>query len=137
MNGKGASRTDESFVAFSHRFVVDSFVALDFIRLAPSVPGLRGAVWRTTPNGYKDWEVEFSFKAHGQSYLGGKGLAFWYTKERAVEGPIFGNKDQWDGLGVFMDTSDPANQVLAQHQLCLSSRLTSNNIQARSKHSGQ
>ncbi|KAF9366877.1 hypothetical protein BGX34_003977 [Mortierella sp. NVP85] len=87
-----------------------SFVGLEFIRLAPSVPGLYGSVWRTTPNEYKDWEVEFSFKAHGESYVGGKGLAFWYTKERAVDGPIFGSKDQWTGLGVFMDTSDPANQ---------------------------
>ncbi|KAF9952096.1 hypothetical protein BGZ65_005514 [Modicella reniformis] len=78
--------------------------------MAPSVPGLHGSVWRTTANEFEEWEVEFSFKAHGQSYLGGKGLAFWYTKDRAVEGPIFGSKNQWTGLGVFMDTSDPANQ---------------------------
>ncbi|KAG0369153.1 legume-like lectin family-domain-containing protein [Gamsiella multidivaricata] len=90
----------------------NAFVALDFIRLAPSVPGLRGAVWRSAPNEYKEWEAEFSFKAHGQNYVGGKGLAFWYTQERAIEGPVFGNGDKWKGLGVFMDTSDPANQRL-------------------------
>ncbi|KAG0200954.1 hypothetical protein BGX28_006108 [Mortierella sp. GBA30] len=88
----------------------NTFVALDFIRLAPSVPGLHGSVWRSTPNEYKEWEVEFSFKTFGQSHVGGKGLAFWYTQERAVEGPIFGNKDEWKGLGLFMHTSDPANQ---------------------------
>ncbi|KAG0206115.1 hypothetical protein BGX28_002368 [Mortierella sp. GBA30] len=87
----------------------NSFVASDFIRLAPSVPGLKGSVWRSTPNEYKEWEVEFSFKAFGQGQVGGKGLAFWYTQERAIEGPVFGSKDQWKGLGVFMDTSDPAN----------------------------
>ncbi|KAF9569953.1 hypothetical protein EC968_002395 [Mortierella alpina] len=88
----------------------NSFVALDFIRLAPSVPGLKGSVWRSSPNEYKEWEVEFSFKAFGQGQVGGKGLAFWYTQERAIEGPVFGSKDLWKGLGVFMDTSDPANQ---------------------------
>ncbi|KAG0235885.1 hypothetical protein BGW42_004531 [Actinomortierella wolfii] len=88
----------------------NTFVALDFIRLSPSVPRLRGSVWRSTPNEHKEWEVEFSFKAYGQSPIGGKGLAFWYTSERAIEGPVFGSKDKWKGLGVFMDTSDPANQ---------------------------
>ncbi|KAG0010804.1 hypothetical protein BGZ80_001175, partial [Entomortierella chlamydospora] len=84
----------------------------DFVRLAPSVPGLKGSVWRSTPNDYKEWEVEFSFRAHGQSYVGGKGLAFWYTQDRAVDGPVFGSKDKWKGLGLFMGTSDPANQRL-------------------------
>ncbi|KAF9391987.1 Protein ERGIC-53 [Mortierella sp. AD011] len=84
----------------------------DFVRLAPSVPGLKGSVWRSTPNDYKEWEVEFSFRAHGQSYVGGKGLAFWYTQDRAVDGPVYGSKDKWKGLGLFMGTSDPANQRL-------------------------
>ncbi|KAG0288589.1 hypothetical protein BGZ96_007686 [Linnemannia gamsii] len=88
----------------------NSFVASDFVRLSPSVPGLKGSVWRQAPNEYKEWEVEFQFKAFGQGHLGGKGLAFWYTKERAIEGDIFGSKDQWTGLGIFMDTADPANQ---------------------------
>ncbi|KAF8939496.1 legume-like lectin family-domain-containing protein [Dissophora ornata] len=88
----------------------NSFVALDFVRLAPSVPGLRGAIWRSSPNEHKEWEVEFTFKAFGQGHVGGKGLAFWYTQEHAEDGPVFGSKDQWKGLGVFMDTSDPANQ---------------------------
>lgn len=91
--------------------VIDAFVALDFIRLSPSLPRLRGSVWRTTPNPYKDWEVEFSFKAFGQNHVGGKGLAFWYTKERGVEGPVFGNQEKYEGLGVFLDSSDPLNQV--------------------------
>ncbi|KAG0044586.1 hypothetical protein BGZ83_010188 [Gryganskiella cystojenkinii] len=88
----------------------NAFVALDFIRLAPSVPRLKGSVWRTTPNPHKEWEVEFSYKAFGQNHVGGKGLAFWYTKERAIDGPVFGNQEKFQGLGVFMDTSDPLNQ---------------------------
>ncbi|KAF9923827.1 hypothetical protein FBU30_006111 [Linnemannia zychae] len=78
----------------------------------PSVPGLKGAVWRQAPNEYKEWEVELQFKAFGHGQTGGKGLAFWYTQDRAVDGPVFGSKDQWKGLGIFMDTSDPANHRL-------------------------
>ncbi|KAK3836622.1 MAG: legume-like lectin family-domain-containing protein [Linnemannia elongata] len=88
----------------------NSFVASDFVRLSPSVPGLKGSVWRQAPNEYKEWEVEFQFKAFGQGQVGGKGLAFWYTQERAIDGNVFGSKDQWKGLGVFLDTADPANQ---------------------------
>ncbi|KAG9064625.1 hypothetical protein KI688_002883 [Linnemannia hyalina] len=89
----------------------NAFVALDFVRLAPSVPRLRGSMWRLTANEYKDWEVDFAFKAMGQGGVGGgRGLAFWYAEERAADGPVFGNKDKWKGLGVFMDSADPANQ---------------------------
>ncbi|KAF9425051.1 Protein ERGIC-53 [Entomortierella beljakovae] len=89
----------------------NSFIANDFIRLAPSVPGLKGSLWRSTPNTHKEWEVEFTFRAFGQGSVGGKGIAFWYTEERTTtEGPIFGIKDKWKGLGIFMDSSDPANQ---------------------------
>ncbi|KAF9925151.1 hypothetical protein FBU30_005007 [Linnemannia zychae] len=87
----------------------NAFVALDFVRLAPSVPRLRGSVWRNTPNEHREWEVEFAFKIIGQGGMGGKGLAFWYTKEQAVDGPIFGNMDKWTGLGIFMDSADPTN----------------------------
>ncbi|KAF9434365.1 hypothetical protein BGZ76_008141 [Entomortierella beljakovae] len=90
----------------------NTYVSDEFIRLAPSVHKLHGSIWRTSTNRHKDWEVDFSFKIHGQSLVGGKGMAFWYTKERAIDGPIFGNKDRWDGLGIFMDSTDPANQRL-------------------------
>ena len=69
------------------------------------------------------------FKIHGQGKknLNGDGLAIWYTKERiqkglitsyskiiacsshvnffiSVTGPVFGNRDNFTGLGVFVDT---------------------------------
>jgi mannose-binding lectin 2 len=28
----------------------------------------------------------------------------WLTKQRAVEGPVFGSADKFEGLGVFFDT---------------------------------
>ena len=38
------------------------------------------------------------------SHLYGDGLAMWITSERVQEGPIFGNKDYFHGLGIILDT---------------------------------
>ncbi|ORY05648.1 the carbohydrate recognition domain of complex with Mcfd2 [Basidiobolus meristosporus CBS 931.73] len=85
----------------------NAIVSPSSIRLAPSVPGLKGSIWAENPNPYKQWEVEFSFTITGRGYTGGNGLAFWYTKESAQSGPIYGSRDQWDGLAIFFDTFDP------------------------------
>lgn len=53
-----------------------------------------------------DWEVELSFQIAGTQTLGGDGLAFWYAKDAGQEGPVFGSRDRWLGLGVFVDTYD-------------------------------
>lgn len=31
-------------------------------------------------------------------------MAMWITKERAMQGPVFGAADKFEGLGVFFDT---------------------------------
>lgn len=31
-------------------------------------------------------------------------MAIWITKERATPGPVFGSTDNFDGLGIFIDT---------------------------------
>lgn len=38
---------------------------------------------------------------------GGRGLAFWYTKDSKQSGPIFGSKDKWDGLSIWLDSANP------------------------------
>lgn len=38
---------------------------------------------------------------------GGRGLAFWYAKENNEPGPVFGSKDKWDGLSVWLDSANP------------------------------
>ncbi|KAJ3390196.1 Dynamin-like GTPase that mediates homotypic ER fusion [Lobulomyces angularis] len=80
------------------------------IRLTPSVPNMKGSIWAKEPNTHKNWEIEFSFTAFGRGYMGGKGLAFWYTKDRMIEGPIYGGKDLWTGFGLFFDTSNQEDQ---------------------------
>ena len=51
-----------------------------------------------------NWEIEVEFKIHGKNSLYGDGFAMWLTKERAKQGPVFGNTDNFEGLGLFFDT---------------------------------
>ncbi|KAI8995865.1 legume-like lectin, partial [Gaertneriomyces semiglobifer] len=80
----------------------------DSIRLTPSVPDHQGSVWSIRPNPYPEWQAVFSFSAFGRGFLGGEGLAFWYTEDRMIEGPMYGNKDAWKGLAVVFDTAEQA-----------------------------
>lgn len=49
--------------------------------------------------------MQINFKVFGSTgELFGDGMAIWYTQERAQLGPVFGNKDYFRGLGVFLDT---------------------------------
>ncbi|KAL8802653.1 MAG: hypothetical protein Q9182_003669 [Xanthomendoza sp. 2 TL-2023] len=49
-------------------------------------------------------KIEVEFKIHGQGNLHGDGMAIWLTKQRATPGPVFGSTDNFEGLGVFIDT---------------------------------
>ena len=51
-----------------------------------------------------NWEIEMEFKIHGQGHLHGDGMAIWLTEERAQPGQVFGSRDNFNGLGVFIDT---------------------------------
>jgi hypothetical protein len=37
--------------------------------------------------------------------------ALWYTTQKGMDGSVFGSSDQWNGLGVFMDSFDNDGQV--------------------------
>ncbi|KAF5909432.1 VIP36-like protein isoform X1, partial [Clarias magur] len=84
----------------------DAMVTTDQVRLTPDMQSKQGAVWSRMPCHLKDWELQVHFKIHGQGKknLNGDGMAVWYTKERTLKGPVFGNKDFFTGLGVFIDT---------------------------------
>ena len=49
-------------------------------------------------------QIDVEFKIHGKGNLHGDGIAMWITKERATQGPVFGSKDNFEGLGIFFDT---------------------------------
>jgi len=78
----------------------------DYLRLTDNDPGKSGYIWNRNPVNTRKWEAELQFQITNPKTLGGDGLAFWYTKEKGQEGPVFGSRDNWVGLGVFIDTYD-------------------------------
>ncbi|KAI8328011.1 legume-like lectin family-domain-containing protein [Chlamydoabsidia padenii] len=85
----------------------DLITAADRIRLSPSVPGTKGSIWSEFGNYYPEWMVDMNFRVTGNQLHGGRGMAFWYTKDKLPEGPIFGAQDQWDGLSIWFDSANP------------------------------
>ncbi|KAI8973534.1 legume-like lectin family-domain-containing protein [Mycotypha africana] len=85
----------------------DIFQSEDFIRLSPSVPNTKGWIWSEIPNPYEEWEVDVAFRVTGNHMQGGRGLALWYTQDKEQPGPIYGSKDKWDGLSVWLDSNNP------------------------------
>jgi len=82
-----------------------SMVTDDHIRLTPDEQSKYGAVWSQLPCFVRDWEVHIHAKVHGHnSRFFGDGFAFWYTADRNDEGPVFGARDHFRGLGMFFDT---------------------------------
>ncbi|KAG0373390.1 hypothetical protein BGX24_011764 [Mortierella sp. AD032] len=75
------------------------------IRLTSDLPSQTGYLWSRLPLTSASFQVEFEFKVEGKGDgLFGDGFAVWLTKERAEMGPVFGNKDNFEGLGIFFDT---------------------------------
>ncbi|KAI0774836.1 legume-like lectin [Trametes elegans] len=75
------------------------------IRLTREVPSQMGWLWSRVPLTASNFVIEVEFKIAGEaSHLYGDGLAIWVTKDRAQPGPVFGSKDNFEGLGVFLDT---------------------------------
>ncbi|GAA6059102.1 hypothetical protein JCM10212_002073 [Sporobolomyces blumeae] len=75
------------------------------IRLTQDRASQSGWLWSRLALAPNSFEVEFEFRVDGKSStLFGDGFAMWLTKGRAQMGPVFGNADFWDGLGIFFDT---------------------------------
>ncbi|KAK9241295.1 concanavalin A-like lectin/glucanase domain-containing protein [Lipomyces kononenkoae] len=69
---------------------------------APGEQGQSGAIWTRNSNSYVTWVTELTFRVSGGERPGG-GLAIWYTAQKE-QGPIYGSRDFWDGLGIFIDS---------------------------------
>lgn len=53
----------------------------------------------------RNWDLVISFKVHGKGKeLFGDGFVIWYTRDRLADGPVFGSKDFFSGLGIILDT---------------------------------
>ncbi|KAK5613078.1 hypothetical protein CRENBAI_001820 [Crenichthys baileyi] len=88
-------------------------VTPDHVRLTPDMQSRQGAVWSRIPFILRDWELKVHFKIHGtgKKNLNGDGLAIWLTKDRMQNGPVFGNINQFVGLGIFVDTYPNADRT--------------------------
>ncbi|CAK9299216.1 unnamed protein product [Gordionus sp. m RMFG-2023] len=84
------------------------FQILDGICMMPC----EGAIWCTTPVPFRDWEIviQFQIYGHGEN-LYGDGMALWYVKDKEEKGPVFGSRDNFTGLGIFLDTYNNYNDI--------------------------
>ncbi|KAI9568791.1 legume-like lectin family-domain-containing protein [Boletus coccyginus] len=87
-------------------FGADAYVNTNkHVRLTRAVPSQMGWLWSRLPLSAYNYVIEIEFKISGESsHLYGDGMAIWLTTDRAQPGPVFGNKDNFEGLGLFIDT---------------------------------
>jgi len=86
-------------------FQGSTMVTSNYIRLTPDQRSKQGALWNKLPCKVRNWEVQLQFKVTGTTKdLFGDGFAFWYSRDRMVEGPVFGSKDLFSGLAIIADT---------------------------------
>ena len=89
----------------------DAFANSQLVRLVPDKQSRQGGFWSTEPVLFRDWEVVYGMRIHGVSTVGADGLAFWYVRDNAHLGPLFGNEELFTGLGIILDTYDNTNSV--------------------------
>lgn len=87
-------------------FQGSTMLTSQYVRLTPDERSKEGSIWNHQPCFLKDWEMHVHFKVHGtgKKNLHGDGIALWYTRDRLVSGPVFGSKDNFHGLAIFLDT---------------------------------
>ena len=90
------------------------------IRLTPSTQDRRGWLWNEYPLEAANWEVEWAMEVHSRPHFGGDGMCMWVLagvqdpsfaqRSDALDGPIFGMKADFAGLGVCFDVYDNDNK---------------------------
>jgi hypothetical protein len=83
-----------------------SIVTERFIRLTPAVKSRTGWIWNTEPLECKNWQVEVGINVHNTEAVGADGIAFWYQKSVKQEGSLMGNTENFDGIGILLDSFD-------------------------------
>lgn len=83
----------------------DTIVRTDsYIRLTSDRPSQTGWMYSRVPLTATNWMIETEFKISGKNQLYGDGFAMWITRQRGQAGPVFGGPDNFEGLGIFIDT---------------------------------
>lgn len=82
------------------------------VRLTRDRPSEMGWLWSRLPITSINFVIEVEFKISGSpDHLYGDGMAIWLTKGRATPGPVFGSMDNFEGLGIFLDTYSNARHA--------------------------
>lgn len=93
-------------------FIGNTIITSNYVRLTPDFQSKSGSIWNSVPVTARNWELQIHFKVHGKGKdLFGDGFAVWYTKERKDLGPVFGNRDYFNGLAIILDTYSNHNGV--------------------------
>ncbi|XP_025083131.1 protein ERGIC-53-like isoform X1 [Pomacea canaliculata] len=88
----------------------DALAGDEGIRITPSLRSKKGSVWSKNPLVSQNWLLEVAVRVTGRGRIGADGMAIWFTSQKGTEGSVFGSSDQWNGLGVFLDSFDNDNQ---------------------------
>ncbi|CAK8681072.1 unnamed protein product [Clavelina lepadiformis] len=96
----------------------NAMITNNFISLTTNHQGQLGSVWSKIPCHLRDWEIHMQFKIFGGGRtLAADGLAIWYTYSRLTPGPVFGSRDEFEGLGIFLDTYKNGDQPVTFPQI--------------------
>ncbi|KAG5513561.1 hypothetical protein PMAC_000993 [Pneumocystis sp. 'macacae'] len=84
------------------------------ILIPPAVQSRIASIWSKHKNIYEEWSVEISLRLTNLEHEN-SGLALWYTSEKGKGGIVFGSKDRWDGLGIFLYVGQNKRPSLRGH----------------------
>ncbi|CAF1593851.1 unnamed protein product, partial [Adineta ricciae] len=76
------------------------------VRVTPSIRSQRGRIWTKNPLVADHWLLDVKLRVTGRGRVGADGMAIWFTEKPGSEGSVFGSNDQWNGLGIFLDSFD-------------------------------
>lgn len=87
-------------------FSGDIIVMLDYIRLISEKKHLASNMFARMPIQAESFEMEVTFHIHSKSSssLAADGMAIWFLDQPSPIGDVFGAKNKFTGLGVFIDT---------------------------------
>ncbi|ODV90749.1 hypothetical protein CANCADRAFT_31617, partial [Tortispora caseinolytica NRRL Y-17796] len=76
----------------------------EYIRLTTNRPGQSGWIVSRVPIFSDAYIIDVEFSIFGDGILHGDGFAIWLTESPGSSGPVFGSSDNFNGLGIFIDT---------------------------------
>lgn len=87
-------------------FSGDILVRKDYVRLISQKKHMVGNMFARLPIQAESFEMELTFHIHSTSAaaLSADGMAIWFVNEPSPIGDVFGAKNLFKGLGIFIDT---------------------------------